>query len=153
MVKMIILAFAVAVTTLGGVYAGLVLTAQSKVKADTREQEAVEFVKLDATSVPVIRDGAITGYVVVRAAYSASSTDVKQNRSSLTIYVAEALFKSIYAEVGLNFAAMKPLQLDALREGVQKAANARIGRSAIKQLAIESLSFLTMEEVRSQQKR
>ena len=154
MVKMIILGMIVALATLAGAYAGLVVTTQSKATSGTKEQEqeAVEFVKLDAASIPVIRDGAITGYVVVRSSYSASSKDVKQIRPSMTVFVAEALFKSIYAEEGLNFTAMKPLQLDVLTAGITKAANARIGRDAIKQLAVESLSFLTMEEVRSQQK-
>jgi hypothetical protein len=151
MVKMIALGIIVTVATLAGAYAGLV-TSQPKAPTNTNEQEPVEFVKLDATSVPIIRDGGIMGYVVVRSAFSASAKDVKQNRTSMTVFVAEALFKSIYAEQGLNFAAMKPLQLDALTEGTTKAANARIGRDAIKQLAIESLSFLTVEEVRSQQK-
>lgn len=151
MVKMIMLGLAVLAATLGGTYAGLIASVQSNEPVGSKQNEVLEFVKLDATSVPIIRDGAIAGYVVVRAAFSAASYDVKQNRSWLTTFTAEALFKSLYEETSLNFAALKPVQLDALTERIAKAANRRLGRDGVKQLAVESLSYLTVDEVRCKQ--
>lgn len=152
MVKMILLGIVAVAATLGGAYAGMRFTSHTTAAADTREQEALEFVKLEVASVPVIREAAIVGYVVVRAAFSASSKDVKQSRPALTIFAAEALFKSIYEEEGLNFAALKPIQLGALTERITKAANMRFGRDAIRQLAVESLNYIPQDEVRCQQK-
>ena len=73
MVKMIVLGFIAVIATLGGAYAGLQISLKHKSGAEILEQDAVELVKLDPTSVPVIRDGSIAGYIIVRSAYTATA--------------------------------------------------------------------------------
>lgn len=150
MVKMIVLGLLTVVATLAGAYAGLRVSPGATSGASAKEQEAVELVKLDPASVPVIRNGAIAGYVVVHAAYTATAKDIKQIRNLMTTYVNEAVFITLYGDDSINFTAMKPLQLEALAKRATKGANTRLEREAIKRVTFEGVNYLTQEEARNQ---
>ena len=151
MVKMIVLGFVAVIATLGGAYAGLQMSFKQKSGTEVLEQDAVELVKLDPTSVPVIRDGSIAGYVIVRSAYLATAKDIKQIRPQMTAYVTEAIFINVYGDEAANFTGMKPIQVEALAERAAKGANTRLARDAIKRITLEHINYLTVEEARNQQ--
>jgi len=150
MVKMILIGVLVALSTLGGSYAGMMLAHSSSRAAEHAEVEALEIVKFESLSIPVLRNGKVHGYVLGRFAFGASPSEVKKNRTAMTMYVSEAVFTSIYEEDSIDFSALRPLQVDALAERIVKKANGRIGQPLIKQAFIENLSFLGQEEVRCQ---
>ena len=151
MLKMIVLGLVAVIATLAGAYAGLKMMAPATPgAAQAKAQEPVELVKLDPTSVPVIRAGTISGYAIVRAGYTATASDIKQMRSLLTTLVGEAMFMTLYGDEGLDFGAMKPLQFEAIGERAAKTVNVRISRDAIKRVAIEGITYLTRDEARNQ---
>ena len=73
-----------------------------------------------------------------------------KNKETLTLYVSEAIFRSVYEEEALDFTALKPVQVEALVHRIVEKANARIGRPAIAQIFVEGLNFLAHEAVRCQ---
>lgn len=151
MVRMLILGFVVVLATLGGSFAAMKMSHSSSSAPEHPKAEAEAVVKLEPTSVPIIRDGKIQGYVVGRFAFSSSAGELGKNKDTLVLYVSEAIFRAVYEEEQLNFASLKLVQVDTLVKKAVETANARIGRPAIKQVFAENMSFLPYDSVRCQQ--
>jgi hypothetical protein len=149
MVRMLLLGLVVVLSTLGGSYAAMKLPQGSAPGADNGAPEELTVVKLEPVSVPVVRGGKIQGYVLGRIAFAAGAKEMK-NKDILTLYVNEAIFRSVYEEEALDFTALKPMQVEALVHRTVEKANTRIGRPAIAQVFVESLNFLAHEAVRCQ---
>jgi len=145
---MIVLGIVVVLSTLLGSYATMQLTAAPAPEAK-QKPEVIQQVKLEPMSVPIIRSGKVSGYILARFAFSATEHTLKDHRNVLTLYFSEAAFKTIYEEPDFDFSALKPVQIDGLRQRIVAATNERAGAHGIKDVFVENLSFLTPEEVRT----
>lgn len=150
MVKILLAGLVVVLSTLSGSYAAVKLSRSTVPAAAGGVSEELAVIKLDPVSVPVVRGGKIQGYVLARIAFAASTKEMK-HRELLTLYVSEAVFRSVYEEEALEFANMKPVQIEALVQRIMARANTRIGRPAAAQVIVDSLNFLAHEAVRCQQ--
>lgn len=135
------------ISTLGGTYGGK-LYATAEKTTDPSNGTAVDIVKLDPISVPIIRKGQIEGYVVARIAVAATTSDVKNGKAVLVAYASEATFRAVYEDQSFEFANLKPADVAVLTERIAKLSNERIGRPAIKQALVESLNFVSKSEAR-----
>lgn len=138
-------------STLGGSYCARLLATAAKSTAVAEEAAFVDIVKLEPISVPIVRKSKIEGYVIARIALSAPAYDVKNSKTVLMAYASEATFRAIYEDQVFDFAALKTADIAALAVRIAKLANERIGRPAIKSALVESLSFVSKSEVRTQQ--
>lgn len=150
MVKVLLLGLTVMLSTLAGSYAAMKLSGNAVPTSAKDDSADSAIIKLDPVSVPVVRGGRIQGYVLARIAF-ATTTKEMRNKELLTLYVSEAVFRSVYEEETLDFANMKPIQVEALAHKILVRANARIGRPAAAQIIVDSLNFLAHEAVRCQQ--
>lgn len=149
MVRMLLLGLVVMIATLGGSYAAMQIP-QGAPPAEGDTGERAEVVKLDPISVPVVRAGKIQGYVIGRFAFSVPGSEVRKDKDALVLYVSEAIFRSLYEEEDLDFAALKIIEVEKLIGRIVAKANARIGRPMIAQVFVESMSFLAHDAVRCQ---
>jgi len=149
MIRMLLLGLVVVIATLGGSYAAMQFPHGSPT-ATSDTSEKAEVVKLDPTSVPVVRAGKIQGYVIGRFAFSASGSEVRKNKDTLVQYVSESIFRSVYEEEELDFATLKIIEVEKLVGRIVAKANARMGRSAIAEVFVESMNFLAHDAVRCQ---
>lgn len=149
MIRMLLLGLVVVIATLGGSYAAMQLP-QGTTAAKTDTTEAAEVVKLDPTSVPIVRAGKIQGYVIGRFAFSSSVAEVRKNKEALIQYVSESIFRSVYEEEALDFATLKIIEVEKLVGRIVAKANARIGREAVTEVFVESMNFLAHDAVRCQ---
>lgn len=149
MIRMLLLGLVVVIATLGGSYAAMQFPHGSPT-ATSDTSEKAEVVKLDPTSVPVVRAGKIQGYVIGRFAFSASGSELKKNKDPLVQYVSEAIFRSVYEEADLDFATLKIIEVEKLVGRIVAKANERIGRAAIAEVFVESMNFLAHDAVRCQ---
>lgn len=149
MIRMLLLGLVVVIATLGGSYAAMQFP-QGSSTTETDTSVASEVVKLDPTSVPVVRAGKIQGYVIGRFAFSASASEIRMNKDVLVQYVSESIFRSVYEEEELDFATLKIIEVEKLVKRIVTKANARIGRPAIGEVFVESMNFLAHDAVRCQ---
>jgi hypothetical protein len=146
---MLLLGLVVVIATLGGSYAAMQFPRGTPSKTEDATEKA-EVVKLDPVSVPVVREGKIQGYVIGRFAFSAPASAVRKDKDVLSLYVNEAIFRSVYEEEGLDFTALKIVEVDKLIGRMVTKANARLGQSTIVQIFVESMNFLAHDAVRCQ---
>ena len=135
--------------TLGGAWLTLSLEkGQRSAKLD--DPVVLEIVKLEHASVPIIRNGAVVGYVIARVSIGVAVHELKTGRPAIVAYAGEAVFRAVYEEPTFDFSALKTADLPALTERMTALANARIGRDVVKKTVIEHLGFVDKALVRSQ---
>lgn len=147
MLKLLALGLIAVISTLGGGYVGSMLGAASGGPI-AHDKEKVDVVRLEPSSVPIIRQGKLAGYVVARASVTANADEVKNNKVVLSLYASEAVFKAVFEEESFDFANLRPVQISSLNEAIVKTANERMGRPVLKHSLLENLSFVSPDEVR-----
>ncbi len=136
-------------STLLGNFASSLLMQSKQPEALKAEPLALDLIRLEPISVPIIRSGKVEGYVVARVSVSADAADVKSSKPLLIAYASEAAFRAIYEERAFDTLAItKVVELPGLADRIVKIANERIGRPTIKQAMVENLSVVPKSEVR-----
>lgn len=148
MIRFLVLGLAaIAATHAGSVGARFLMTPKA---AEVHGEQPIplEYIKLDPVSVPIIRHAKVQGYVIAKVVVAADAADVKVNKPALTTYSNEAVFRAIYEEGDFDFSKLKPVQIATLAERMTALANGRMGRQAIRQSAVESLSFINQADLK-----
>lgn len=151
--KLIVLGIMVIASTLGGGFVARYLAAPAAPGEIAAVEETIEHARLDPVSVPIVRNGKISGYVVANVAFSAVAADLKDHKDELALFVNEAAFQALYEEQSFDFSALRRAQLGELATRIQNSANGRLGGRRVRAAVIESLNFLTPQEVRDARRR
>jgi hypothetical protein len=144
--KLLLVGIASIVSTLAGCLAAALMTGLSTDPTHV-DPPALEMIRLDVVSVPVIRGGAIQGYVLARAVVGVGVEDAKKIRAPITFFAAEGLFRAIHEE-GIDFSALMPANIARLADRATKLTNERVGHEAVRRMAIDSVNFVSQSEVR-----
>lgn len=139
-------------TALGGVYLALMLGG-SDGGADGHKAEegpkTVEFIKSDNLSVPIIRNGAVAGYVVTEMSFAVDKNAGGQESGNTAPYLVDAAYRTIYESISADFAHLKPQDLKELSDKVKETANKRLGHDAVQDVLISNINFVGKEEIRT----
>ena len=146
--KLIVLGLATVLATLAGSFSAMELGSNDRAKPADPPVVADEVVRLEQSSVPIVREGKVQGYVLAQISFSAAAADVKASKALLTVLATEAAFAAVFEEVRFDFTSLKTIEIADLSERILKKANNRIGRGTITKVFIESMSFLDQESVR-----
>lgn len=146
--KLLALGLATVIATLAGSYAAVVLSSPPGDRAATPMPDVEEIVRLEQSSIPILRDGKVQGYVLAQLAFTASASDLKSSKPALTTHVTAAAFATVFEEEALNFASLRVAQLARLGDRTLARANEQIGRHVVRKVLVENLMFLDQESVR-----
>lgn len=147
MIRSILLGVLTITATLGGHYAAGLLSAPKATIGV--QQEAVEVVKLEPISAPVIRDGKVVGYVIARTAVTAGAADAKAHRDLIVAYAGEAVFRGIYEEKSFDFSNMSAVDVAEFSRRIALLANKRFGKPTVREAVVESINFVSQEEIQA----
>ncbi len=156
MIKTILAGLWACLVTLGACYAAVSWQA-GQVAAPEAEPErlygGLETVRTRMISVPVIRSGAIQGYVLAQFSFTADAATLKRLSLKADVVVLDEAFRAIYSEDGLDFRDMKKLDLGALLKRIVEGSNVRFGTRIVEDAFIQELSYVTKDGVRTGGKR
>lgn len=151
MIGALSLALWIAIATLAGIIGSrALLHAGPTLEAVTLPYEHV---MLDPLSVPIIRDGKVTGYVIARLAFTASSEKIKKAAVPLELYVVEAAFGTIYGKEEFTFDDLRPVDTAELRRDIETAANSRLKDDPIKSVILREIAYLSINAFEDQRRR
>jgi hypothetical protein len=135
-----------AAATFGSVYLKSVAAGPS---AETQQDLGVEELRAEMTSVPMIRGGAIIGYLIIQLSFQADRRLLEEKRLEPMPYVNDAAFRAIFASTDVDFRRLRSRDLDRLTSAIAKEANARIGADMVRQVLIQQLNFVAKEDIRT----
>lgn len=150
MIKFVVAAFWIVAVAIGSVYYSFGV-------AQNRPVEAVapgflgglDYVKTDVISVPIVKTGQVTGYFLARLVYTVETAQAKKLAIPAGAVITDAVYSFLYANPQIDFQKRGAIDIDAIRDGIRKSVNDRIGIPLIHDVLVEQLDFLTKEEIRA----
>jgi hypothetical protein len=148
-IKTLFVGLWVCAVALGSTYlaAHMAVSAGHQAEANAETDGEVEYVKPDALSVPVIRDGKVQGYVVAQVSFAILKS--KAERADTSPYLIDAAFRAFYEGAPSDFTKLKPQDLTAIATKAKTYANERLGESSVKDVLIGDLNYVARGEVRT----
>jgi hypothetical protein len=142
--------------TLGASYAAVSwqTAAAPTVEAEPeRLYGGLETVRTRMISIPVVRAGAIQGYVMAQFSFSADAKTLKKLSVKADVVVLDEAFKALYSEDALDFRNLGKQDLPALAKRIVEGSNQRFGLKIIEDVFIQELNYVTKDGVRTGTKR
>lgn len=152
MIKYIVVGAVVVASTLLGSHSAEVLFRGDASGKASGAQKKSELMKLDAVSVPVIRNRQLEGYVVIKVILEVDSDEFKKNRVALQAYGTEVTLLTVYEDQDTEFFASKPINFDAITSRIVKRGNSRLGRPVFSAAAVEGIQYIKEADLRCQRK-
>ncbi|ANK84372.1 MULTISPECIES: hypothetical protein [Rhizobium] len=148
MVKLVLTGIWVCAITLASVYFSVYLATAPAPAATDSKQSALELVKGETITVPVIGDGAITGYFLGRISFMMNKDMLKGVTLPLTEMTTDELFSLLVGNKMVDLAHIKSFDPKAFREEIRKGMNERLGGEYVADVMLEQLDYLSKEEVK-----
>ena len=148
MVKLVLTGVWVCAITLASVYFSVYMATAPAPAATDSKQSALELVKGETITVPVIGDGAITGYFLGRISFMMNKDMLKGVTLPLTEMTTDELFSLLVGNKMVDLAHIKSFDAKAFREEIKKGMNERLGCEYVAEVMLEQLDYLSKEDVK-----
>ncbi len=117
-----------------------------------QEASASETRKIHELNVPIIRDGAVKGYVVVQLSYIVDLAVAAKLSVPPEPFVTDETFQYIYGDEKIDFAHLDKLDLGKMTETLVMRVNARMRANVITEMGVIECSFLVNAEHKDKDK-
>ena len=148
MIKLIGTGVWILLITLGSVYFSLKMASAPKVDTAAAEREAaMEFVSGYTTTVPVIGEGGVNGYLLTKLAYKANKELAAKQVVPLPQMITDELYTLLVGKKLIDVEAAGSFDLEAFRGIVKEGLNRRFGAEVIAEVYVEQIDYLTTASV------
>jgi hypothetical protein len=152
MIKIIIAGLWACIVTLAASYAAVSWQATNTNAAEHEPERlygGLETVRTRMISVPVIRAGAIQGYVMAQFSFTGEAKTLKRLSLKADVVVLDEAFKAIYGEDTLDFRQMKQQDLAGIAKRIVEGSNQRFGTKIIEDAFIQEFSYVAKDGIRA----
>ena len=109
--------------------------------------QGLDYEKTRVINVPMIADGAVQGYVVAQFVFTADAATLKQLSVPPEVFVADAAFRTLYADESLDFNNLQKYDLTALTGAITKSVNERFATEILKEVLVEEFNYVAKSEM------
>ncbi len=139
----------VAVVTAGVAYFSAGLFAAQTETAAGEHPVSIEQLSTEMTSVPMIRDGQVLGYVIIQLNYAIDKDAIKKAHIDPQPYLVDAAFRAVYLNPQADFAKLRASDIDKLTDAIKAEANRRLGDGMVQHVLLAQLNFVRKEDIRT----
>ena len=154
MIKLILAGLWACLVTLAASYAAVSWQAGSVTSAEHEPERlygGLETVRTRMISVPVIRSGAIQGYVMAQFSFTADAAILKRLSVKADVVVLDEAFKAIYSEDTLDLRNMQKQDLGGLVKRIVEGSNQRFGTRIVEDAFIQEFGYVNKDGIRNKQ--
>lgn len=153
MIKIILAGLWACLVTLAASYAAVSWNAGHAAPEQEPERlyGGLETVRTRMISVPIIRSGAIQGYVLAQFSFTADAAILKRLSLKADVVVLDEAFKAIYSEDTLDLRNMQKQDLGGLVKRIVEGSNQRFGTRIVEDAFIQEFSYVTKDGIRNKQ--
>lgn len=153
MIKTVIAGVWACVVTLGASYVAVSWQGSSTPAPEPESEPVhgggVETVRTRMISVPVIRSGALQGYVVAQFTFTADAKTMKRISLKPDVVFLDEAFKAIYGEEAVDFRHMKKQDLPDLAKRIVESTNKRYGIHIVEDAFLQELNYVSKDGIRA----
>jgi hypothetical protein len=140
----------VILVTAGATYGSVYLVKSGGSEAPEVEQDlGVEELKSEMTSVPVLRNGEIVGYLILQLSFGADRRLLEERKLDPRPFMVDAAFRVIFGRTDVDFRRLRSKDLDELTAAIAKEANQRIGSELVRHVLLQQVNFVKREDIRT----
>jgi hypothetical protein len=110
---------------------------------------SMEYVKTEMTSVPVIRKGAVQGYVVFQLTVAIDEEERKAKSIDPAPFIVDEAFRTLYEESDIDFTHIEKYKFAELMKGLSESVNKRIGAEIVKEVLVQQLNYVDKKDIRT----
>ena len=148
MIKLIGTGVWILAITLASVYFSLTMASAPKVDTAAAEREAaMEFVTGYTTTIPVIGEGGVNGYLLTKLAYKANQELAAKQVVPLPQMITDELYTLLVGKKMIDVTSTDHFDLDAFRGVVKEGLNRRFGAEVIAEVYVEQIDYITTASV------
>ena len=150
MLKLAAIGVWVILVTAAATYGSVYLASNSGERAGTEEADlGVEELKSEMTSIPVMRNGDVSGYVILQLSFAADRRLLEERKLDPLPFMKDAAFRVIFAATDVDFQRLKGGDLENLTGAIVKEANAKIGAELVRHVLLQQLNFVNKDDIRT----
>ena len=146
MIKMILVAIWCSAMVAAGGFGAEYVMKMKAAKENAKPEIALETRKTRELNVPIIRDGAVKGYVVVQLNYVVDVEAAKKLPAAPDPFVIDETFQYIYGDEKIDFAHLDKLDLGKMTESLIQRVNTRLRANVITDMGVIECNFLVNSE-------
>jgi hypothetical protein len=106
----------------------------------------LQYEQIAPISVPMIRDGNLNGYTVIKLVYTADSETLRQQPVPPGLMVADEAYRTIYAADNIDLDHLDRYDLGEFSKAVRQNVNTRLKADIVQDILVEQISFFSREQ-------
>ena len=150
MIKVVLLGAWLCAVTLGATYGALSWKAKSGTETVQTPSGPVvlEQKQTKVLNIPVIKDGALQGYVLAQFVFTVETEKLKELSTQPDIVVVDEAFKLIYTGEAIDFRTMRKNDIKALSKLILNNVNKRLGEAIVHEVLVQEFNYLPKDQLR-----
>jgi hypothetical protein len=150
LLKLVAIGVWIIAVTAGATF-GSVYIAQSGSSAEAKEEPdlGVEELKSEMTSFPIMRNGDVTGYLILQLSFSADRKLLSERKLDPLPYLMDAAFRVIFARTDVDFHRLRSKDLEEVTAMIATEANSRLGGQLVRHVLVQQVNFVKKEDIRT----
>ena len=150
MLKFVLLGVWVIIVTAASTFGSLYVRPSGGSAEDVSpDDQGVEELKAEMTSIPMIRGGAVVGYIIIQLSFEADRRILSEKKLEPGPYLNDAAFRVIFSNTDIDFQRLRAKDLELLTASVAAEANKRIGAELVRHVLIQQLNFVRKDDIRT----
>ncbi|HEV7433805.1 MAG TPA: hypothetical protein VGO22_02865 [Pseudorhizobium sp.] len=150
MLKLLLTGLWVCLVTLGAVYMSVQWSAPPPpVDEDAARKEALQLVRGESLTIPVISDGMVTGYFLGRFSFMMDKEKIKGVDLPMTEFTTDQLYTLLVGDEMIDLGNPGAFELETFRTRLKDDLNRRLGEGMVAEVLVEQLDFLSKEDIRT----
>ena len=150
MLKLLLTGLWVCAVTLGAVYFSVQASAPPPpVDEEAARKEALQLVRGESLTIPVISNGMITGYFLGRFSFMMDKQKITAVDLPVTELTTDQLFTLLVGEKMIDLGSPGSFDLDTFRGRIKDGLNRNLGDGVVSEVLVEQLDFMSKDDIRT----
>jgi hypothetical protein len=149
MLKLVAAGIWIILVTASATFASVYLSTEKPKNNDQGHDAGVEELTSDMTSIPIMREGDISGYLILQLSFAADKVLLEELKLDPMPFMKDAAFRVIITSTDIDFRRLQKNELDHLTASIAKEANTRIGGDLVRSVLLKQFNFVKKDDIRT----
>jgi len=148
MLKLAIVGLIGALSAAGGAVFAINLNSAPQQVEDKSHEASIETVTTELTAVPVVDNGKVTAYLILKLTSTVDRSLVKDAGDNLVPYLSDAAFRAAFDFAAEGVKEIKAKHVEDMSGEIVRLANQRLGAPAVKSVNLEQFNLVPESQIR-----
>ena len=98
-------------------------------------------------NVPIVKDGAVQGYVIAQFVYTVDAEAVKTMSLPPEAYLIDEAFRALYSDDKLDFRKLEKYDLTSLTKQLLQRMHERMNNDVVKEVLVQEFNFVAKDDL------